>query len=171
MKPSTGAYVGAGLFVGLMIAFSTVGNEPPGAVTLAAIGVIGVTAHLVLLPVVSATGSMPWARAGGYSWVAIDVMLNVAAINGAPLDTLMPLRLGGHVLAAVWIADAARSAGGIVGVVGTVLAVLLGGHAVSAPWVPAWVLFLPFTLIPVWLVLLGRALQRGGAVSHAFATS
>lgn len=94
-----------------MIAFSTVGNEPSGAVTLAAIDVIGVTAHLVLLPVVSATGSVLWARAGGYSWIAIDVMLNVAGINGAPLATLMPL------------------------------------------------------------VVLGRALQRGGAVSHAFATS
>ena len=98
MKPSTGAYIGAALFVVLMIAFGTVGDGPPSAAVMATIGLVGVTSHLVLLPVVSASGSTSWARACGCSWIAIDVMLNVAGINGAALATLMPLRLGGHVL-------------------------------------------------------------------------
>lgn len=160
MKPSTGAYIGAALFVVLMIAFGTVGDGPPSAAVMATIGLVGVTSHLVLLPVVSASGSTSWARACGYSWIAIDVMLNVAGINGAALATLMPLRLGGHVLAALWIADAALSSGGAVAAVGMVLAVLLGGHAVTAPWIPPWVIFLPFMLIPIFLVLIGRAIER-----------
>jgi hypothetical protein len=166
MKASTGAYLGAALFVMLMIAFATVGDGPPSAAVMATIGLLGVTSHLVLLPVVSASGSTSWARACGYSWIAIDVMLNVAGINGAALATLMPLRLGGHVLAALWIGDAALASGGVVAAVGMVLAALLGGHAVTAPWIPPWVIFLPFMMIPVFLVLIGRAIERAPVDGH-----
>jgi hypothetical protein len=41
-----------------------------------------------------------------------------------------------------------------------VLAGLLGGKAVTAPWIPPWVIFLPFMMIPVFLVLIGRAIER-----------
>jgi hypothetical protein len=160
MKPSNGAYIGAALFVALMVAFSTVGDGPPTAAIMATIGLVGVTSHLVLLPVVAASGSTSWTRACGYSWIAIDVMLNVAGINGAALPTLMPLRLGGHVLAALWIGDAALASGGAAAAVGMILAVLLGGHAVTAPWIPSWAIFLPFMMIPVFLVLLGLAMSR-----------
>jgi len=160
MKPSTGAYIGAALFVALMIAFGTVGDRPPAPRVLTLIGLLGVGSHLVLLPVVAATGSASWSRACGYAWIAIDVMLNVAGINGAALPSVMPLRLGGHVLAAVWIADAALAAGALVQPVGLILAALLGFHALAAPWIPEWVLFIPFAMIPLWLVLLGRALGR-----------
>jgi len=158
VKPSIAAYIGAALFVGLMIGFSTVGDGPPTAAMLATIGVLGVTSHLVLLPVVSATGSASWSRACGYSWIAIDVMLNVAAINGMTLAAAMPLRLGGHVLLAVWIVDAALAMGGLVQPIGLVLAALLAFHALAARWIPAWVLFIPFAMIPLWLVLVGRAI-------------
>lgn len=171
MKPSTGAYIGAALFVALMIAFSAVGDAPPTAAVMATIGVLGVTSHLVLLPVVATSGSTSWARACGYSWIAIDVMLNVAGINGAALPTLMPLRLGGHVLAALWIGNAAFAARGVTAAIGMVLAALLAGHAVTAPWIPPWVIFLPFMLIPVFLVLLGRALQRAPRAMTAPALS
>jgi hypothetical protein len=106
---------------------------------------------------VCASGCAAWTRACGYSWIAIDVMLNVATINGMTLAAVTPLRLGSHVLTAVWIANAALTAGGIPRLVGLVLAILLAGHALTAPWIPGWVLFIPFVLIPVWLVLLGRA--------------
>jgi hypothetical protein len=167
MKPSTGAYIGAALFVALMIAFSAVGDAPPTAAVMATIGVLGVTSHLVLLPVVSATGSASWSRACGYSWIAIDVMLNVAAINGMTLAAVTPLRLGGHVLLAVWIVDAALAMGGLVQPIGLVLAALLAFHALAARWIPAWVLFIPFATIPVWLVLLGRALARATAATSS----
>jgi len=160
MKPATCAFIGAALFVGLMAAFSAIGDSPPTGGMLLVLGMLGVSSHLVLLPVVSATGRAAWTRACGYSWIAIDVMLNVASINGMTLAAVTPLRLGSHVLTAVWIADAALRAGGLPRPVGLVLAALLAGHALTAPWIPVWVLFIPFVLIPVWLVLLGRSLQR-----------
>jgi hypothetical protein len=85
-------------------------------------------------------------------------MLNVAAINGMTLAAVMPLRLGGHVLLAVWIVDAALAMGGLVQPIGLVLAALLAFHALAARWIPAWVLFIPFAIIPLWLVLVGRAI-------------
>ena len=162
MNAARAAYIGAALFVGLMAAFSAIGDTPPAGGLLLVLGVLGISSHLVLLPVVCASGRTAWARACGYAWIAIDVMLNVASINGMTLAAVTPLRLGSHVLTAVWIADAALTAGGLPRSVGLVLAALLAGHAVTAPWIPAWVLFIPFVLIPVWLVLLGRALQRAG---------
>ena len=166
MKSATCAYVGAALFVALMAAFSAIGDTPPTGGMLLVLGILGVSSHLVLLPVVCASGRTAWTRACGYSWIAIDVMLNVASINGMTLAAVTPLRLGSHVLTAVWVADAGLTAGGIVRPVGIVLAMLLAGHAITAPWIPAWVLFIPFVLIPIWLVLLGRVLQRADSAGR-----
>jgi hypothetical protein len=171
MKPATAAYIGAALFVALMAAFSAIGDTVPGGGMLLLLGILGVGSHLVLLPVVSTTGSAPWARVCGYSWIAMDVILNVASINGMTLAAVMPLRLGSHILAAVWITDAALSAGGIVRIAGVVLALLLAGHALTAPWIPPWVLFIPFVMVPVWLALVGRHLQRNAGPAAIAASS
>lgn len=163
MKPAAGAFIGAALFVALMITFSMLGDTPPSGSLLLLLGVLGVSSHLVLLPVVCVSGRASWARASGYSWIAIDVMLNVGSVNGMTMAAVTPLRLGSHILAAVWIADAALAAGGVARLVGIALAALLACHALAAPWIPAWVLFIPFVLVPVWLVLLGRTLRRAEA--------
>ena len=160
MKPSTAAYFGAVLFVALMAAFSSIGNTPPSGGMLLLLGILGVSAHLVLLPVVGATVRAAWARACGYSWLAIDVVLNVASVNGMTIDAVTPFRLGAHILAAVWIVDAALGAGRLARLVGLALAALLAFHAMASPWIPMRVIFIPFMLIPVWLVLLGRTMQR-----------
>src|SRR5262249_49174697 len=146
MKASAAAYAGAALFVALMAAFGSLGDAAPGGGILLLIGVLGVSSHLVLLPVVCVSDSLPWSRACGYSWIAIDVMLNIASVNGMTLAQVTPFRLGSHVLTSVWIADAALTAGGVVRAVGIVLAALLAGHALTNPWIPAWVLFVPFAM-------------------------
>lgn len=169
MKTAICAFIGAALFVGLMAAFSSLGDTPPSGGMLLVLGVLGVGSHLVLLPVVCAAGRAAWTRACGYSWIAIDVMLNVASVNGMTLAAVTPFRLGSHVLTAVWIVDAALSAGGVTRPVGVVLAALLAGHALTAPWIPPWVLFIPFAMIPIWLTLLGRALQRASGPARQVA--
>ena len=143
-----------------MVAFSTIGDTVPAGGMLLLLGVLGVASHLVLLPVICVSGRTTWSRACGYSWIAIDVMLNVASINGMTIAAVTPFRLGAHVLAAVWIADAALSAGGLARLAGIALATLLAGHALTAPWIPALVLFIPFAMVPLWLAVLGRELQR-----------
>jgi hypothetical protein len=155
-----GAFAGAALFVALIVAFSTVGTSQPSPSMLLLLGVFGAASHLVLLPVVAELPAPAWARAGGYAWVAIDTMLNVASVNGAEPSLIAALRLGGHVPAALWMAMASRQAAGPARAVGLLLAALLMIHAFASPWLPAWVLFIPFVLVPVWLALIGRLLLQ-----------
>ena len=77
MRPScvSAVTLGAVLFIALMITFSTLGQTTPSSPMLLLIGALGVTSHLVLLPVVSCTGTASFTRACGYAWIMIDVML------------------------------------------------------------------------------------------------
>lgn len=158
-----GAFLGSALFAALIVAFSSLGAGRPTAAMLLAIGVLGAASHLALLPVVPVLAAPTWARAGGYAWIAIDVMLNVATINGAQPAEIAALRLGGHVPAAIWIGMSAALATGAVRLVGLALSALLIFHAFASPWLPPWVLFIPFVLIPVWLALVGGALRQRAA--------
>lgn len=155
------AYAGAVLFVALIVAFHLAGANASATGWVLAIGVVAVTSHLILLPVVGAIDVPQWARAGGYAWIAIDVMVSIATVNGADGELMSVLRLGGHLPAAVWIAFAASRLGGAAREVGALLAAMLTVHAFASPWIPLWVIYIPFVTIPVWLTLAGRALGRG----------
>src|SRR5262249_24554282 len=63
MNPATGAYAGAALFVGLIVAFSAIRDSAPSPALLFAIGLLGACSHLALLPVIDARGSAGWTRA------------------------------------------------------------------------------------------------------------
>jgi len=154
------AYAGAAMFVVLLMLFSTLGTGQPATPILIAMGVIGAAAHLVLLPVVAAMPAPAWARAAGYGWLIIDTMLNVASVNGLDPNITGALRLGGHASSALWMATAAQHSKGAVRAIGWPLAIVLMIHAFAAPWAPAWVIYPPFVTIPVWLVCIGRSLQR-----------
>ena len=155
---AVGAYVCAVFFVALMLAFGAAGDAPNPALVLT-IGVIGVLAHLPLLPAVAATATRAWMAVGGYAWIAIDVTLNVASINGAELRMVMPFRLGGHIFAALWIGGVSWDARGPIRPFGLLLAAVLTLYSFVAPWLPAWALFVLFPMVPIWLALLGRMLQ------------
>jgi hypothetical protein len=155
--PSTvgAAFAGSALFVALIVLFSLQPTHPPPILLIA---VVAVGAHLVLFPVVGSLPAPGWCRAAGFSWLAVDVMLNGATLNGVPMETIMPLRLGGHLLAGTWIAFTSRELGGSAGAVGFLLGPLLIVHAFLASWLPPWAIFPPFLLIPIWLLLVGRSL-------------
>ena len=155
-----GAFVGAALFVVLIVVFSTIDPNHPSNIATLLIGVLGVSSHLVLLPVVAALPAPGWVRASGYAWIAIDTMLNVASVNGADAAMVAALRLGGHVPAGLWMAVSALETGGAVAALGIPLGVVLAIHAFASPWIPAWVLFIPFVSIPVWLTIVGRHFSR-----------
>src|SRR5438067_1905284 len=120
------AFAGAALFVALIVLFSVGGT---GAGALLTLTVVAVAAHLVLFPVVAVVQAPGWSRAAGYGWLGLDVILNVAQLNGMSQDTTMALRLGGHVLAATWIALASLSGSGAARAAGVTLSLLLGLHA------------------------------------------
>ncbi|HSP16658.1 MAG TPA: hypothetical protein VLV78_18070 [Thermoanaerobaculia bacterium] len=150
-----GAFAGAALFVALIVAFSAAGPGPLPTTSLLLIGVFGVASHVVLFPVVAQLPAPSWARAAGYAWIAIDVMLNIAAVNGGDIKLISALRLGGHIPAGLWMAAAALEAAGATRYVGTLLGALLIVHAFASPWIPMWIIFIPFVMIPLWLALVG----------------
>jgi hypothetical protein len=160
MSAARAAYAGAAMFVVLIVLFSMLGADQPSTLMLITMGAVGAASHLVLLPVVAAMPAPEWARAAGYGWLVIDTMLNVAAVNGLDPNLAGALRLGGHASSALWMATAAQHSKGAVRAIGWPLAVVLMFHAFGARWLPAWVIFPPFVTIPVWLVFIGRSLQR-----------
>ena len=123
-------------------------------------GLLPVAAHLILFPVVAALPAPPWARAAGYGWLVIDITTDIMALQGVADTLYLPMRYGGHVSAALWIAAASWRANGALRIVGLLLALDLGGYSLI-PNGPIGILILSGPLLPVWFVLVGRILARG----------
>src|SRR5947209_3984479 len=92
-------------------------------------GLLPVMAHLLLFPVVSALPARPWAKAAGYGWLVIDIATDIMALNGVADTIYLPMRYGGHVSAALWIAMSSWEAKGATRIVGWLLALVLGGFS------------------------------------------
>jgi len=122
-------------------------------------GLLPVAAHLILFPVVAALPAPPWARAAGYGWLVIDITTDIMALQGVADTTYLPMRYGGHVSAALWIAAASWQAGGVICVVGMLLALILGGYS-FIPHGPLGILIASGPLLPLWFVLVGHWLAR-----------
>lgn len=91
---------------------------------------LGVLFHLSILFLVSRLEAAPWAKAAGYGWVALDVLAGILMINAVEYDTAWAVRLGGHVLAGVWIvASSLVSRSWPVRVVGVITGIWLAGYS------------------------------------------
>ncbi|MGI8913092.1 MAG: hypothetical protein ACR2JY_04760 [Chloroflexota bacterium] len=122
-------------------------------------GLLPIAAHLLLFPLVAALPAPSWARAAGYGWLVIDMASDIMALNSVPDATYLPLRYGGHVAAALWIAAAGWQAKGALRIVGLLLAINLGGYSLIPH--ASYLLLLPTgPLLPIWFVLAGRRLAR-----------
>jgi hypothetical protein len=132
-------------------------------------GLLPIAAHLLLFPLVAALPASSWARAAGYGWLVIDMVSDIMALNGVPDATYLPLRYGGHVAAALWIATASWQAKGALRVVGLLLAVNLGGFSLIPH--ASYLLLLPTgPLLPLWFALAGRRLAQSRAARPRPAT-
>ncbi|MBA3947018.1 MAG: hypothetical protein H0X37_20955 [Herpetosiphonaceae bacterium] len=122
-------------------------------------GLLPVAAHLLLFPVIAALPAPPWARAAGYGWLVIDIVTDVMALNGVADTIYLPMRYGGHVSAALWIAVASWQASGMLRIVGLLLALDLGGYS-FIPHGPIAFLIPSGPLLPLWFALVGRHISR-----------
>lgn len=150
------AYVSAGLFFALFMGFNLFLSSP-------VLPLLGVAIHLILFPVVAALPAPSWAKQAGYGWLAIDILSNVMALNGADPSLATIVRYGGHVVAAVWIVAVSWEAKNYLRFLGLPLAAILGGYSLVAPWVPSFVFLLAFALIISWLVFAGRTIRKTSA--------
>lgn len=91
---------------------------------------LGVFFHLSILLLVSRPDAAPWAKAVGYGWVVLDVLAGILVINDIPYETVWAVRLGGRVLAGVWIvASSLASRSWLVRIAGLVSGVWLAGYS------------------------------------------
>jgi len=115
----------------------------------------GVLFHLALLPLVAHLRAPSWVRSAGYGWVTIDVLAGILAINGLAFDTYWPIRMGGHVLAGVWLIGTSlgrrQQATRIIGVL---TGLDLGGYSFVGNVAPRTFVYPAGILLVVWLTLL-----------------
>ena len=116
---------------------------------------IGVLFHLSVLFLVSRMDAPPWGRAAGFGWITVDVLAGVLAINEVPSDLVLAVRLGGHVLAGVWIITVSLLARALpVRVVGTITGLWLSAYSFVGNVFPTTVLAPASLLTLVWFALL-----------------
>ena len=115
---------------------------------------LGIATHLALLPFAQALPAPSWGRTMGYFWLAADSAISVASLNGAEESTAQQARLGGHVVAAVWIISAAERADRAwLRWVGRAAGAALGGHSLIGSRTRRPVLLLASgPLLVTWLV-------------------
>ena len=122
---------------------------------------LGIAPHLLLFVVVATLPAPSWAKPAGYGWLAIDMTTDIMALNGVADATFLPMRYGGHIAAALWIATASWEAKGATRAVGLLLALDLASYSFIAPFVSFVALFPSIVLLPTWFILVARHIGHG----------
>jgi hypothetical protein len=124
----------------------------PGAVWIEYPGILF---HLAILFLISRMDAPQWAKAAGYGWITLEVLTGVLLINEVPEGIAWPVRLGGHILAGVWIVTAsllARSRA--IQVAGVIVGSWLALYSFGSHYLPEPFLYPASILMIVWLGLL-----------------
>lgn len=127
---------------------------------------VGTAFHLLLLPVVAALPVLQAGQAAGFVWVACDVVAGTGLIwssrNHAELAraTYTPIRMAGHLFAAIWIALVSVRLNAFDVFVGFALAFSFAGYTLAAGRIPEKALAAPGLLMFVWLLLLSFHVHR-----------
>ena len=155
------AYGVAALFAARLPSFYFLPQSSASLLVRELSALLGVAPHLLLFAVIAALPAPVWAKSAGYGWLAIDMTTDVMALNGVADATFLPMRYGGHIAAALWIATASWQARGATRGVGLLLALDLGIYSFIAPFVSFVALLPSIILLPTWFVLVARAIGRG----------
>ncbi|WP_159945017.1 MULTISPECIES: hypothetical protein [unclassified Nocardiopsis] len=128
---------------------------------------LGIFFHLSILFLISRLDAAPWAKAAGYGWIALDVLAGILMINDIPHDTAWAVRLGGHVLAGVWIiASSFVNRSRMVMVFGTITGLWLAGYSFVGTLLPEEVLRPAGICILLWFAAIAFFDRPGGVQSR-----
>ncbi|WP_344499649.1 DUF2316 family protein [Streptomyces enissocaesilis] len=120
----------------------------------------GIFFHLTIMLLISRMDAPDWAKAAGYGWIALDVLTGIMTINDVAHDIAWPVRLGGHVLAGVWIVmSSAYARQRSIRIIGGLTGLWLGTYSFIANIAPEPVLYPTSMLIIVWFTLLAVMYQ------------
>lgn len=131
---------------------------PSGALP-SAVQRVGIVIHLILFPVVSRAPAPQWGKAAGYAWLGFDVTASVILLQQGDAAMAFAVRLGGHVLAGLWIGSVAFVAQGGFRLLGLGLGFSLGGYSLVTSFVPLSVFGISAPLMVAWLFWLGIRLR------------
>jgi hypothetical protein len=114
----------------------------------------GILFHLSLLPVVSRLPVPDFARAAGYGWLTLDTACGVMLYYGVAFDVAWPIRLAGHLFAAIWLISASvTTRHWSIRIVGVLTALWLASYTFFFFALPESYLGPPGVLTCVWLAL------------------
>ncbi|MDE1165431.1 MAG: hypothetical protein PW845_08565 [Pseudomonas sp.] len=127
----------------------------------------GILFHLAIFLLVPRLPAPEWARAAGYGWLVLDVTVGVMTLNHVPMEIAMPIRLGGHIFAGIWIINVSLLAVRPIKLTGLVTGLWLAGYSFVSPFVPKTALAPTALLMLVWLGLI--AWRNGSGARKAAA--
>ncbi len=161
------AYGVAALFAARLPSFYFLPQSSGSLIIRELSALLGIAPHLLLFVVVAALPAPSWARSAGYGWLTIDMATDIMALNGVADTTFLPMRYGGHIAAALWIASASWEAKGATRNVGLLLALNLGVYLFIAPFVSFVALLPSIILLPTWFILVARTIGHGAEERQA----
>ena len=127
---------------------------------------VGTAFHLLLLPVIAAMPAPLAGQAAGFLWVACDVIAGIGLIwssrdHAEPAEaTYTPIRMAGHLFAAIWVALVSLHLNALGVFVGFALAFSFAGYTLAAGRIPEKALAAPGLLMFMWLLLLSFHVYR-----------
>ena len=124
---------------------------------------VGIAFHLLLMPLIFVVPASLPGQAAGLFWVGCDVVMSVATIwqsRDRPkfASQYVPVRMAGHLFAAVWIVSASIHAGMGTLVVGSLLGLGFALYTLAGGRLPEKALAPTGLLVVAWLALIAHQL-------------
>lgn len=132
---------------------------------------LGILFHISALFFISRIPAPAWARAAAFGWLTVDIAVGIMTLNLVPYDIYMPMRLGGHVMAAMWlITVSVLSRPLIIQILGVIAGLWLGLFSFFGALLPVVVVGPPGVLVVVWILIVGLRYQPDplGGVTQKF---
>ncbi|MFD1318392.1 hypothetical protein [Loigolactobacillus zhaoyuanensis] len=124
-------------------------------------GALGVLYHLIIIAIIPRLKAPTWAKMAGYGWITLDVACGIMTMANVAASIAMPVRLGGHVLCAIWIISVCLfTKSKLLKYLGFFIAAWLGVYSFFGGVLPMSYLAIPGLLVVVWLALLGFLYQE-----------
>ena len=166
------AYVAAFFFVAGMAVIFTMGlpefeGQPPLSRIL--FTAFALTFQLAMLPVIAALPAPAWARASGFTWVVMDIMLVMLSYYGKGSDIVEPLRMGVHLATATWIFGVSMGQEGAFRWVGFLIVPASAGVSLIGPFLSGDAVLQAsgpgVLLLIAWIIMAGSRLGKSDAIS------
>ncbi len=128
---------------------------------------IGIGFHLLLLPVIVSIAAPGVGIASGFLWIVCDVVASTGLIwnHDRPSEqahaVFNPIRMAGHIFAALWIVAVSLQLGTVGMIVGSLLALGFAAYSLAGGRIPEKALALPGVLLLVWLLLVAWKSHHG----------